>query len=367
MAIFFFVWLLLSIVQLVYWGIIFQRIAWYRIPQQPTVSPLPKVSVIICARNEHANLQKNLDSILTQDYPIFEVLVVDDDSTDETALVLEHFQQKNPHLRIIRIKEKTIAGKKGALAKGIQAAQYDILLLTDADCSPSSNQWIKTMAATLVQTQKSIVLGYGPYKDAATWVNRWVRFETVYVAIQYFSFALWKQPYMGVGRNLMYKKALFEEHGGFCRHEHLLSGDDDLFVNEVATGNNTTICLAPNSFMYSAAPTSWKALYQQKTRHFSSSNHYKLKHKVLLGALSFSHTFFYIGGLIFLLTNHWNYGIIFIFIIRTFLLEIVLAKYLKKVGNLGIFPYIVLFDILVPVYYLCFASALNGKGKKIWK
>lgn len=367
MAILIVLWLLMSLVQLAYWGIIFQRIAWYKLPKASTTLPLPAVSVIICARNETANLQKNLDSILKQEYPIFEVLVVDDDSTDKTAATLANFQEKYPHLTILTINKKATAGKKGALARGIQAAQHDVLLLTDADCSATSNQWIKTMATTLVNTKKSIVLGYGPYNTASTWVNRWVRFETIYVAIQYFSFALWKQPYMGVGRNLMYQKKLFHQHGGFRRHEHLLSGDDDLFVNEVATGKNTTICLDPDSFMYSDAPTSWKSLYKQKTRHFSSSNHYKLKHKVLLGLLSLSHTFFYFGLLIFILTSHWNYWIIFIFIIRTFLLEMVFAKYLNKIGNLGVFPYIVLFDILVPVYYLCFASALNGKGKRIWK
>ena len=244
------------------------RLAWYKPPILNT-QELPPVSLIVCARNEATNLQKNLEYLLQQDYPVFEVLVVDDVSEDATPHILQALQDQYAQLSVIRLEKKKTAGKKGALATGIEAAQYEHLLLTDADCRPVSGQWMRQMANHAVQEQKALVLGYGPYTTANTWLNRWVQFETVFVLLQYASMALWKQPYMGVGRNLWYEKRLFKQVGGFKSHEQLLSGDDDLLVNQVATGANTALCLQTDSFVYSTPPTTWRGLFQQKTRHYS--------------------------------------------------------------------------------------------------
>lgn len=357
----------MAAIQLLYWGLWFQRIAWYKKPQPITDASLPAVSIVICARNEAANLQKNLESILTQDYPIYEVVVVNDDSEDATFEKLTQYRQQYAHLQVVSVKEKKGKGKKTALTQGILNTKYDWLLLTDADCQPNSKHWIQKMVQIAVATQKDIVLGYGPYIPEKTWLSRWVQFETIYVAIQYLSFALWKMPYMGVGRNLLYKKQLFEKNQGFSKHEHLISGDDDLFVNEVATGSNTAICIHPDAFMYSQSPKSWQALYRQKTRHYSSSSHYKIGHKILLGGLSLSHLCFYLGLCIFISTNVWNYGIIVIIILRTFLLQIVFAKYLNKTKNIQMLLYVGVLDIVLPIYYLIFASSVLGKNNNTWK
>lgn len=367
MGIFFIVWCLIAVLQLGYWGLVFQRLAWYKAPKTPTAVSFPAVSIVICARNEAANLQKNLDSILLQDYPIFEVVVVNDDSSDESLNILQEFEEQFAHLQVVNVKNKEGKGKKAALTKGIQSAKYSWILLTDADCSPSSASWITRMYEQRTFSESAIVLGYGPYKAAKTWLNRWVRFETIYVAIQYFSFALWKMPYMGVGRNLMYQKDLFLQERGFEQHEHITSGDDDLFVNAVANDQNTTICLEKESFMYSEAPSSWKALYRQKTRHYSSSNSYKLKHKILLGLLSGTHFCFYLGLCIFIIMNVWNVIIIGLLILRTFFLHLVFFKYLERVQQISFLKYVFVLDALLPIYYIIFASSLIGKQDKAWK
>lgn len=367
MGIFFIVWCLIAVLQLGYWGLVFQRLAWYKQPKNPTEVSFPEVSIVICARNEAANLQKNLESILLQDYPIFEVVVVNDDSKDESIAVLKRLERQFAHLQVVTVEEKKGKGKKAALTKGIQAAKYSWILLTDADCTPNSSSWITNMYQQAALKKSSIVLGYGPYEVTETWLNRWVRFETIYVAIQYFSFALWKIPYMGVGRNLMYQKALFLQEKGFEQHEHITSGDDDLFVNAVANGKNTSICLAEDSFMYSEAPASWKALYRQKTRHYSSSNSYKLKHKILLGLLSSTHFCFYLGLCIFIMMNVWNEVIIVLLILRTFLLHLVFFKYLENVKQISFLKYVFVLDALLPIYYIIFASSLIGKQDKTWK
>lgn len=323
--------------------------------------------MVICARNEILNLTKNLESILQQNYPVFELIVVNDGSEDKSFEFLQDLQKKYPALKIVQIEQKQGLGKKNALTKGIEAAQYDWILLTDADCYPISDAWIKNMLATAIQSNSSIVLGYGPYQAAKNWLNRWVQFETIYVAIQYLSLALWKQPYMGVGRNLLYKKSLFIENQGFHSHQHLISGDDDLFVNEVANGQNTTICLNPESFMYSTAPTSWAGLYRQKKRHYSSSHQYKFRHKFLLGMLSLSHVGFYGGLLFFLFSNTWTFGIVSIFLLRFLLVQFIFLKYLTKVNRTDFFPYIAILDALLPLYYLIFVPTLLNHRPKNWK
>lgn len=359
------------VLQFFFWGIVFQRLAWSSVFQKTvptTVSkPLPPVSIIICARNEAANLQKNLESILTQDYLIYEVVVVNDASEDQTAEVLANWQTKYPHLRVVTVEEKRQQGKKGALAIGIEQVQYDWLLLTDADCWASSTQWVKAMLTAREGEATKLVLGYGPYAQNATWVNRWVRLETVYVAIQYFSMALWGQTYMGVGRNLCYHKELYTQANGFKTHEHLASGDDDLLVNAVATKQNTAICLAQESFMYSPSPANWKALYRQKTRHYSSSTAYRWHFKIILAALSASHCFFYLGILGFLGGNVFNSAIFVILTGRLLVVNIVYYRYLKQTQAIALWPYVVLFDLLLPIYYIIFGLALLKPSPTHWK
>ncbi len=320
-------WYCAAAFQLCFWAIFFLRIIWYKPKKTTNTSSSPGISVIICARNEAANLQKNLESILKQGCPIFEVIVVNDDSDDDTLQVLDRFKQQYSHLQVVSIENKKSKGKKKAVEKGIEMAQFEWVLMTDADCKPSSVNWITEMYNCTENSKYAIVLGYGPYSDAKTWINRWVQLETVYVAIQYFSAAIWKQPYMGVGRNLMYKKSLFYDNNGFDQHKHLISGDDDLFVNEVATHENTTLCLHNGTFMFSSSPESWKELFNQKTRHYSSSKHYKLRHKFFLGLLSLSHLFFYLSLWGFIIANIWNYGIIVIFILRILFIHLVFGSF----------------------------------------
>ncbi|WP_052599807.1 glycosyltransferase [Aureispira sp. CCB-QB1] len=367
MDVFFIMWYSIAILQLGYWGIVFQRLVWYRPLQNHTICSFPGVSIIICARNEAANLQKNLESILLQDYPIFEVIVVNDDSSDESLDVLRTYEGQFTHLKVVHLRNKQRQGKKEALTKGIAQAKYPWILLTDADCKAASSNWIRQMYQQAETSKSAIVLGYGPYTRAKTWLNRWVQFETIYVAIQYLSFALWKIPYMGVGRNLMYRKSLFIQENGFERHQHIASGDDDLFINAVANNHNTAICLHEDSFMYSNPPNSWKALYRQKQRHYSTSTTYKFKHKILLGLLSVSHFCFYLGLCIFIITNNWTNSIVGIILLRTLLMHLVFGKYLRKVKQRSFLKYVLILDALLPIYYIIFASSLMGQQNKTWK
>jgi poly-beta-1,6-N-acetyl-D-glucosamine synthase len=210
---------------------------------QPAANSPPPISVIVCARNEASNLRQNLPALLAQDYAgDWELLVVDDASTDDSKTWLAAQAAQNPRLRPLFLHEKNQVGKKHALEQGIAAARYEVLAVTDADCVPASAKWLSSMALTC-SVGGGFVLGYAPFFPAKGLLNIWARYEVAHTATLYLGFAMLGLPYMGVGRNLLWEKELFARNGGFSRHRHLASGDDDLLVNEAATAQNVSICL----------------------------------------------------------------------------------------------------------------------------
>lgn len=272
------------------------------------------VSIIICARNEEENLDNHLPFILQQDYPNYEVVVVNDCSIDGTEAVIDKYIQQYPDkLRKVNIPESENYkhGKKMAVFIGIKHAKYEHLLFTDADCKPSSNQWLKIMAGHF-NSEKEIVLGYGKYDEQPTLLNKLVRYDTLTIALQYLSCAIKGNPYMGVGRNLAYTKSLFFKNKGFASHYHINSGDDDLFVNETAQSTNTAVCIHPDAFTISEPPLIFKHWLLQKARHFNTAPLYQSKHKWMLGWIFCSNLFFYLIHLLTIIVfpHLWQYVII---------------------------------------------------------
>lgn len=247
---------------------------------EPSSKPL---SVIICARNEAENLKQFLPSILSQDYSNFEVVVVNDRSWDGTADILEEFEIKHPNLKVVTVTDgdKFIAGKKFAVTMGIKAASNEWLVFTDADCEPAAVNWLTNMQQP-EDNNIDILLGYSPYFKKRGLLNVLIRFETFFTAVNYLSFALKGMPYMGVGRNMAYKKSLFFKNKGFAAHMHIPSGDDDLFVNANANDNNTAIRIHRDSHVWSEPKTSFFAYLRQKKRHFGAGKLYKPKHQFIL-------------------------------------------------------------------------------------
>jgi biofilm PGA synthesis N-glycosyltransferase PgaC len=253
------------------------------------------VSVIICARNEDENLTEFLPKILTQEYPEFEVIVVNDCSWDNTETVIDEFARIFPNLKKITIKEDAYYkhGKKFAIVVGIKGAKYDNLVFTDADCYPSSNNWLKEIASGFSES-KEIVLGYGAYIKTQGFLNKLIRFDTFTIAMRYLTAGMKGKAYMGVGRNLAYKKPLFFKHKGFASHYHINSGDDDLFVNEAATMENTNVCLSHDSITYSKAKKTFREWRMQKMRHLTTAPQYTAASRLSIGFDFFIKYVFYV-------------------------------------------------------------------------
>lgn len=361
--------LVLLCIQLYYILFVFGKLAITKVKNQQDVTPKKPVSIIICAHNEQENLTLYLPGILEQQYPNFQVVVVNDCSDDETKWILKDFSVQYPHLKIVEIKEhiQLKHSKKFALTMGIKAASHDCLLMTDADCQPNSPFWLDQMASSL-RDEKEIVLGYSPYFKFPGFLNKLIRFETTHTAMSYFSYALNKNAYMGVGRNLAYSKTLFFKGKGFNAHMHIKSGDDDLFVNSNATRKNVQIALHPDSFVYSVPKQTWKSYYKQKARHAGASVAYKKKHQFSLGLQLISTVFFYLSLLFCTLAfpSFW-YLSLGAYLLRLICQFLIFWPIYKKLQVKDLLPWLPVLDLYY-YFYICFNGLFNrSKKQHTWK
>jgi glycosyltransferase involved in cell wall biosynthesis len=331
-----------SAIQSIYY-VCFSSILFHGKNKNNEKEPMP-VSVIICAKNEAKNIKRFLPSIINQHYSNFEIVLINDASSDNTLKIMRSFKGQNPKIKIVDVANNNAfwGSKKYALTLGIKAAENECLLFTDADCTPFSKHWISEMVQSFSE-KKTIILGYGKHQtEGKSLLNKLVRFETLLTAIQYFSYAKLGSPYMGVGRNLAYKKSTFFKVNGFIKHVQIQSGDDDLFIQDAATKTNTAICLEPNGFTVSEAPKSYKEWFHQKRRHISTVKYYTYKHQLLLGLFYLSKVFFYISAITSLFFFSWKpiISILSFYFVVQFLIIGLIAKKLKEPQIIYLLPFL---------------------------
>ena len=326
------------------------------------------VSVVICARDEANNIVTNLPGVLVQQYSTtHEIVLVNDNSEDESKYLLEEFRKSFKNLNVVSLTQeaKMINGKKFPLSIGIKSAKYETLLLTDADCVPASEHWMRLMQNGYGENTE-IVLGYGAYKKKPGILNKLIRFETFQTALQYLSYALAGLPYMGVGRNLSYKKDVFIRNKGFSSINQMPSGDDDLFINQVANSKNTAIVVDKDAHTLSEPKTTFNNWMNQKYRHYTTSKYYKAKHSILLGLYAISQFLIYpllITALI--LTKEYTL-IASIWGTRFLIQGIVLRSTMKKLNELDLWPWYLFFDIWSLFYYLFTLPSVWKAPNKNW-
>jgi glycosyltransferase involved in cell wall biosynthesis len=353
-------------IQVFYYAWFFSRIAFYK-PKQKTQTQQHPVSVIICSRDEDENLARNLPGILVQQYPsTYEVVTVNDNSVDDTKYILQELKRTFKSLNVVELthEAKLISGKKYPLSIGIREAKHEVLLLTDADCVPASEYWIQKMQDGYAENIE-IVLGYGAYHKTSGVLNKLIRFETFHTAMQYLSYALAGVPYMGVGRNLSYKKDIFLRNKGFSSINHIPSGDDDLFINKVATKKNTAIVIDPEAVTRSVPKTTWGGWLKQKKRHYTTAKYYKPKHKFLLGLYFITQFLFYPLLIACSIFYDWRIAL-GLFGIRLMVQGVIFYNAMKKMDETDLWPWFFFLDLWMFLYYIIFAPALWRKPGKNW-
>ena len=340
----------------------------------------PPVTVVVCAHDEVENLKVLIPQLLSQDYPEFEIIIVNDRSNDNTFDYLLEETTRNSRLRMVNVKDtpERVNGKKYGITLGIKAASHEWILLTDADCRPNGTQWIKSMSRYFTE-RNQFVLGFSPYVAKPGFLNLFIRFETMLTAIQYFAFGWLGNPYMGVGRNLAYRKSLFLEQKGFNNFLHVTGGDDDLFVNMYARGRNTRLQLAPQSQVYSIPKTTWRSYYDQKVRHLSVGKRYRFSHRFLLGLFGTSWILtwlIWIPLLVWLIVSfsgfsslpmRETYLILAPFVLRWILLLLLFRRMRKKASVAFSLWSVPLLDFIFAIYYLSTGLVALTTKKIRWR
>lgn len=362
----FYAFIACSSILIFYYLYFFSRLAFYKEKHTALTRRLP-ATIIVCGRNELYNFEKNIPELLKQEYDFsFEVLVVNDNSTDDSKPILNWMSWNNPLLNVINLEREAeiYSGKKYPLSIGIKESKNELLVLTDADCKPASDQWLNKMTEKF-SDQIGIVLGYGAYEKHSGLLNKLIRFETFHSALQYTTYALAGLPYMGVGRNLSYKKELFFKHKGFVSISHIPGGDDDLFISKAATKKNTGIVINKEAHTISVPKKSWKEWKSQKTRHYSTSKYYQPKHKFLLGLYSLSQWLFYPLLLLAAFLFSWKIAL-GLFVVKSILMFFIFSKSMKKLNESDLIPWIFFMDFWMLFYYLIFAGTIFKKADRKW-
>lgn len=354
-----------ALLNLIYY-FFFARLSFHKSNESKAVTNA--VSVIVCSKNEQENLKELVPLLLEQDHPNFEIILINDASIDDTLDVIEEFQELDPRVKKVNVvnNESFWGNKKYALTLGIKKAINDHLIFIDADCRPASNKWLSSISSQF-KNDKTIVLGYGGYsKKKNSLLNALVRFETGITAIQYMSYALHGNPYMGVGRNLAYTSKQFYDVRGFMDHMNVLGGDDDLFVNQASTSKNTTINLDPDSFTISTPKNNWNAWWTQKRRHVNTAKHYKSKHKFLLGLFYFSQLGFIVASILALILGNWMVAL-GVVLFRYLVVWIVVGKGLLRFRESGIIYILPILELLLIMTQLGLFMSNKVNPPKRWK
>ncbi len=334
---------------------------------------LPGVSVIVAARNEEQNLTKFLPALLGQDYPNYEVIVVNDGSEDNTNAILNDYAHKYSHLHItfVPVEARVTSSKKLALTLAVKAAHNEFLLFTDADCVPESDKWIREMIAPMVEEkaeQRKIVLGYSPYFSDGSAVNQIIRYDTLFSGLQYLGMAYSGHPYMGVGRNLLYRKSMFMERNGFYGLLAFRSGDDDLFVNRVATKQNTAIVASSNSLSWSLPKTTFAEWVVQKRRHLSVSPYYKSATRRRLGLEPLTRGLWYLTVILcFVFGCAWTMALAWLLLVIRLLMQVgLINKAARRFGEKTYGLEVMWYDILLPIFTVFLLSTQPKNSIRCW-
>ncbi len=348
------------IIQLLYhWGV-FSKVAFYKDKRRPkTDDELEPVSIVLCARDAYEYLTELVPVLLNQDYPDFEIVIVNDCSDDETEEYLKDLERRETRIKPVQLKQHLnfFNGKKFPLSMGIKSAQNDLIVLTDCNCMPTNDQWLRSVVNCYGKNTE-VVIGYSPFVRKKGLLNSLIRFDAVQNALLYLSAALKGHPYMGIGKNLSYRKELFYRNKGFTSHYITSVGDDDLFVSQVATKKNTEVLIDPDNTILTTPTGSFHQWMRQKSGRYSTVRQYNARTRTMLSLFYISQFLFYVsfialialcakpafaitGGEVFYIPI-----LVFFFLLRFGSQLFIYHKASKRLGEKGMLPGLIAFDFL---------------------
>ena len=348
------------VIQLLFHWAQFSKVAFYKRNARPKLDEeLEPASIVLCARDAYEYLTELIPVLLNQDYPDFEIVVVNDCSDDETEEYLKDLERREPRVKPVQLKQHLnfFNGKKFPLSMGIKSAQNDLIVLTDFNCMPVNDQWLRSVV-NRYNHQTEIVIGYSPYVQKKGSLNHLMRFDALQNGLLYLSAALNHHAYMGIGKNLSYRKELFYRNQGFISHYTTTVGEDDLFINKVSTKKNTEVLIDAENGILTTPTSSFKLWMRQKSSRYSTVSKYDGRSRLMLSLFYGSQLLFYVSFITlialcakpaFVITGGAAFYIpilVFFFLLRFGSQMIIYHKASKRLGEKGLLPGLIVYDFL---------------------
>lgn len=341
---------------LLYYLVFYGRFVFRKEKKHVLSEDFPPISIIIVAHDEAHHLIKSLPELLTQDYPNYEVVLVNDNSTDETPQLAIEMRNKYHNLHYVNMTSSvsTIEGKKFPMAIGIQAAQNDVVLLTGPSCQPSSPYWLRQVAGRFVRRTR-VVLGHASYEKRPGFFNKLLHYDALETSIIAFSYTICGMPVMADGRNLAYNKDIFfKNKEKYFRHSQLPFGEDCIFINEAVKHDVCNVVASPEAVM-EQYPIEFSKWFQLKQFALISRSFYKTVPRMLLKWYNWLGFWFHIAAIgtlavIAVLKNWILLGIVGAAVLLKIGMQyLVFIKGANKLGEKEVLPGMLLYDILVTV------------------
>ncbi|MBR6904753.1 MAG: glycosyltransferase [Bacteroidales bacterium] len=351
----------ITLIQLVYYYVIYGRFAFHRKKSALGFRDIP-VSVVIVVRDDAALAVQNLPLLLEQQYSSYEIVIVNDRSRDEHSLqAIREYKDRFPNIKLVDLSTavSTSRGKKMAISMGVKCATYDHILLTSPDCKPASRLWLSKMAQNF-QFQQRIVLGYNTFEKKKGIYSHFLHFDNLISAVQYFAHALMHSTYRGDLNNVAFVRPLFYKQNGFIAYNHLLYGEEDIFIHRASTPNNVAVEFDPDAVTLQQHSPSYGYWRLHKVSLFFTRKFNSLKNRILLSGYELTNLLFYgILALAIVISMHQPlalYIAIGIAVLRIASLYVVMGIAAKKLHETQIIPqllfYDLLFAILTPLLWL---------------
>ena len=350
-----------TLIQLVYYYIIYGRFAFHRKKSALGFRDIP-VSVVVVVRDDAAQLLQTLPQLLEQQYSFFEIVIVNDRSRDEYSLqAIQEYKERYPNIKIVDLSTavSTSRGKKMAISMGIKCASYDHILLTSPNCTPTSKQWLSLMAENF-QFQKKIVLGYSTFTKKRSPYNHFLHFDNLVNAMIYFSHALLHSTYRGDIHNVAFVRQLFYQQKGFISYNHLLYGEEDIFIHRASNPNNTAVEFSPDAVTVQQHVPQYRHWRLHKISLCFTRKYNSFKNRCLIGLYELTNLLFYVMlAVSIVVALHQPLALYIaagISVLRIASLYVVMGISAKKLQETQIVPLILLYDIIFallnPLYWL---------------
>lgn len=355
--------LALSFVALaVYYALFYFRLGHYKQVGKSESETLPPVSVVLCSQNQGEWLRTNLVYLLEQDYPDFEVVVVNYCSTDDTKFVMQVLSENYKRLQVVTMDQNVCGyrGKKYPLSIGIKSAKHDLLLMADPDCLPRDVErfdWIRQMVAGYRHKNVDIVLGYcgiEPRKSLFNWMQQ---YDNMDYSTEYLGAAIMHRPFTGCGRNLSYRRSFFMKNNGLIYSYNEPDGADDMFVNQNCRRHNVSVVLNQESFTQAAPCRSFREWHVMRKHRIATHKYYRFGLKACRFVRPLSVLLFYLAAALLFVSGSFPWEVLAGAVAVKWVWQIMSAAQCCK--RLLLPPVIYIFSPVWEIYFLIANTILS--------